>query len=271
MLVFSYHKSGTTLFLQVMTRVAEALGLSLSNHYGMVLHGNLSSDIVLLPHSLLGFGLSRPFRAIRVVRDPRDIWVSAYLYHRRCHEAWCTNTNFDPAPPIDYPRVDFAVQHRAERWKRTYLAGLGGKSYQRNLLERDRVDGLRFELERYTGWTLEAMRAWRLRTPAVHEVKLETICENFDATMLEIFRHLGFDDTECAVAMEIAATEDMARMSDAAIAANEHIHSRAVSKWRDELSAELVAAFERRHGDLIAALGYELSQLPDKPTGDRVR
>jgi hypothetical protein len=79
MLVFSYHKSGTTLFLRVMTRVAEALGLGLSNQYGMALKIDPGPDIVLLPHSLLGFELTRPCRAVRIVRDPPDIWVSSYL------------------------------------------------------------------------------------------------------------------------------------------------------------------------------------------------
>jgi hypothetical protein len=256
MLVFSYHKSGTTLFLRVMTRVAEALGLGLSNQYGMALKIDPGPDIVLLPHSLLGFELTRPVRAVRIVRDPRDIWVSSYLYHLLGYEGWCSNTDFDPAPPIDYPRVDFSVRHRSERWKRTYLTGLGGRSYQQNLLERDQNDGLRFELERYTDWTLEAMRAWRLRNPSVLEVKLEDIAQDFDRCMLGIFRHLGLTEAECDVALQVAASQDIARMADTDIVANQHIHSRETSKWRSVLSIDQVAEFERRHGDLIASLGY---------------
>jgi hypothetical protein len=122
------------------------------------------------------------------------------------------------------------VRHRSERWKRTYLSGLGGKSYQQNLLERDRNDGLRFELERYTDWTLEPMRAWRLRTPALLEVKLEAIVQDFDRCMLDIFRHLGFTEAECEVALQVAASQDIARMADTDIMANQHIHSREISK-----------------------------------------
>ena len=266
MLVFSYHKSGTTLFLQVMTRVAEALGLSLSNQPGMVLKLEPGPDIVLLPHSLLGLELTRPFRAIRVVRDPRDIWVSSYLYHLLGYDEWCSSTDFDPTPPIGYPRVDLSVRHRSERWKRTYLAGLGGRSYQQNLLERDPNDGLRFELEHYTSWTLEAMRAWRLRTPAVLEVKLETIVQDFDRCMLAIFRHLGFTEAECEVALQLAADHDIARMADADVMANQHIHSREISKWRGVLTIDLVAEFERRHGDLIAGLGYTRAVSTDDAT-----
>lgn len=259
MLVFSYHKSGTTLFLRVMGAVAAALGLKLENHYGLVSSIDRGADIVLLPHSLVGCQLDMPFRAIRIVRDPRDIWVSGYLYHLRSNEEWCTNTNFDPTPPIVYPRVDFSVQHKLESWKQAYLAGLGGKSYQQNLLDRDREAGLQFELERYTGWTLDAMRGWRLGGPAVMDAKLETIVQDFDRTMLAIFRHLGLNDGECVTALHAARDQDIARMTDDEIVANPHIYSRDVSKWRAFLLPSQVTAFERWHADLITSLGYALS------------
>ncbi len=36
LICFSYHKSGTSLLLHVMTKVGSRLGLSVANHYGMV-------------------------------------------------------------------------------------------------------------------------------------------------------------------------------------------------------------------------------------------
>src|ERR1700710_1294872 len=94
LIVFSYHKSGTSLLLHVMTKVCERLGLSLANYYGLVDRPGAEPGVVLLPHSLLRARLDRPYRAIRMIRDPRDIWVSGYLYHCRCapwDEEWCTN------------------------------------------------------------------------------------------------------------------------------------------------------------------------------------
>src|SRR3974377_2335375 len=95
-LVFSYHKSGTTLFDRVMHKLAEHLGLSIRVQYGMAYDIDRTADIVLLPHSLLGFGLARDYRAVRLLRDPRDIWVSGYLYHRHTNEGWCTSTHDSP-------------------------------------------------------------------------------------------------------------------------------------------------------------------------------
>jgi hypothetical protein len=215
---------------------------------------------VLLAHSLVGPDFAaRPFRAIRIVRDPRDIWVSGYLYHRHCSEDWCSSTNFDPTPPITYPRVDYSFEHYPESWKRAYLAGLGGESYQQNLLKRDQERGLAFELAGYTGCTLEAMRGWRHRMPDLLQMQLEAVTRDFDGALAAIFRYLSFSEEECAAAIELARPHDIARMSDAAIAQNPHIHSRTLSKWRDFLSAGQLGAFEQRYGGLITDLGYRLS------------
>lgn len=259
-LVFTYHKTGTVLFDHVMRAVAARFGLTVVLHYGLVERVDPAADIALLAHSLVSPDFAaRPFRGIRIVRDPRDIWVSGYLYHRHCQEEWCTNTNFDPAPPITYPRVDYSVEHYLEGWKRGYLERLGGKSYQRNLLERDRESGLAFELAGYTGCTLDAMRGWRQATPGVLQVQLEAVMCDFDSALAAIFDHLGLSKDECAQAVELARPHDIVRMSDEAVARNGHIHSRTISKWRDYLSAAQIEEFERRYGELIVDLGYRLA------------
>ena len=265
--MFTYHKTGTVLLEHIMRTVAGRLGLTIALHYGLVEKIEPAADIVLLPHSLVGPDFAgRPFRAIRVVRDPRDIWVSGYLYHRRCREDWCTNVDFDPSPPILHPRVDFSLQHYPESWKRAYLAGLGGKSYQRNLLERDQQAGLAFELAGFTGCTLEAMRSWQLATPDLLLVQLEAMTRDFDGAFAAIFEHLGFGDDEGAQAVELARPHDVARMSDQAVAQNRHIHSRTISRWREFLSAAQIDEFERRYGDVIVNLGYRLRNREDSET-----
>jgi hypothetical protein len=105
------------------------------------------------------------------------------------------------------------------------------------------------------------MRAWRA-LPGVLDIKLEEIAGAFDQTMSRVFRHLAFDGEQCAIAVEIAASQDINRMDDATIAADSHIHSRQISKWRNILTAEQAAGFERRYGDLVRSLRYELSRSP---------
>ncbi len=257
LIVFSYHKSGTTLFWHVMTKVSDALGLKLANHFGLVEHLDPEPDIVLLPHSLLRAPLDRPYRAIRLIRDPRDIWVSGYLYHLRCVEEWCTNTNFDPTPPIQWPLVDHSFAHLPEDWKRGFFERLNGKSYQQNLRDRPLVDGLDFELEGYSGRTFAAMRAWPMNGADALDIRLEDVMADFDATMRRIFDHFGFAANQAAAALEVARSEDIRRMDDAAILDRPQITSRTLGKWRDVLPDAHLARFESIYGDLIGELGYE--------------
>jgi hypothetical protein len=262
LICFSYHKTGTSLFLHVMTKVCARLGFTLANYYGLVTCLDPRPDVVLLPHSVLRAPLDRPYRAIRLIRDPRDIWVSGYLYHLRCDEEWCRNTDLDPSPPIGWPRVDYSVLHWPEAWKRRYLERLGGQSYQQNLLDRSSADGLDFELEGYTGCTLATMREWKLNGAEALDVKLEDVMADFDGAMRRIFDHFGFTPDQSLAALEVARSEDIRRMADVAMAERPQIYSRTISKWRDVLSVGQIARFEALHGDLICGLGYALSGAP---------
>lgn len=257
--IFCYHKVGTVLFSNVAAKLAACFGLTVRVTLGNVRDIDRAADIVVFPHSLLDLDLDDyDYRGVHLVRDPRDVWVSGYLYHRRCTEQWCINGNLDPSPPIDFPRVPFSQRHRPETWKRAYLEGLGGRSYQQNLRELDPRAGMRFELERYTAWTLEAMAAWIPRPGPILELKLEAFARDFDAAMTAALAHVGFAGAALPRALALAATEDVARMDDQAVADNPHIHSRQLSKWRDVLTAEEIADFEARYGALITRLGYRL-------------
>ena len=255
-----------------MTKVTARLGLTLVNHFGLVEHIAGDPDVVLLPHSLLSPSAltdlrDRPYRAIRMIRDPRDIWVSGYLYHQHCAEQWCTNADLNPTAPIGWPQVDFSFAHRPEGWKRRYLERLNGKSYQQNLLDLEVAGGLDFELAGYTSCTFAAMREWASYGLQVMDVKLEAVMANFDDAMLRIFDHFGFTVAQSLTALEVARSEDVRRMDEAALAMRPQVHSRVISKWHDFLSADQVAEFEADHGDLVRELGYEPAVMASDPAG----
>jgi hypothetical protein len=263
MFVFCHHKVGTVLFANVLFKLARHFGMVGITQLGRITEIDRSIDIVIFAHSILDLDLDAyDYRGVHIVRDPRDVWVSSYLYHRRCPEPWCTNTDTDPSPPIVFPRVPASQEHRPEAWKRAYLAALGARSYQQNLNALPRADGLRFELERYTSWTLEAMANWVPRPGRILEMPLEDFAGNYDVTMTRALVHLGFPQAVLPTALAIAATEDVGRMSNQDLAANPHIYSRKLSKWPDFLDAVQVREFEARYGDLIARLGYRRASDP---------
>jgi hypothetical protein len=266
-LIFTYHKTGTTLMQAVMTDVGEALGLRVQTLYGLVGRQDITaarSDIVLLPHSLLDFTPDWPYRAVRIVRDPRDIWVSGYHYHLRCQEDWCTGIYRHPLNregSILWPAVDFHLQHRPEEWKRAYLASLNGHSYQTRLQALSRDAGMRFEMENATAWTMDSIRAWRPIDGCL-DVKLEDIDIEFDHTMWLLFAALGLNQSQYQTAITIAQKHDIHRMTDDQIRSHRVVSSRQVSKWRDGLKPEQIGAFQGENGDVITKLGYDLLPLP---------
>ncbi|MEJ0017942.1 MAG: hypothetical protein WDN25_15525 [Acetobacteraceae bacterium] len=254
--VFCYHKSGTQLFAKLLADLARRFDLRMVRLLGLVEQVDPTADVALFSHSLLGFSLADvEYRGVRIVRDPRGIWTSGYWYHRRCTEHWCVNTDFDATAPIGFPQVPYSQAHRPEVWKREYLAGLDGRSYQQNLLTRDLREGLSFEEQRYARWTADAMAQWRPDDRTI-DVQLETITRSFDASMAAILRHLGFAGERLAEALEIGRAHDIARMSDEAVSRNPHITSRNISHWHECLPADMRHGFEQRHAALIASLGY---------------
>jgi hypothetical protein len=256
--IFCYHKSGTQLFAKIVRDISAHFGLKMALFSGVVDKIDSAIDIVLFRHSLVRFDLTNHrYRGVRIVRDPRGIWLSGYWYHRRCTEDWCINTNFAKALLIRYPQVPYSQEHHSDTWKRSYLDGLGGKSYQENLLALDRDAGLAFEETRYADWTAQAMAAWRHDRSTI-DIKLESIAADFDATMKTIFEHLGFSTDRLADALRISQSHDVARMTDDAVAGNVHITSRDVSLWQHQLSPSIRHRFEQRHGPLIDSLGYSM-------------
>jgi hypothetical protein len=254
-LVFCYHKTGTVLFGNVLRLACARLGLSFQERFGFAASVEGGADVVLLAHGLLGALPAGPFRAVRVVRDPRDVWVSGYLYHLHCREPWCVNEAVAPNAAIRFPQVPMAFVHRRERWKRDWLARLEGRSYQANLRARGREAGLDFELAGYAGATLEDMAEWRFGS-VVPDVRLEEVAADFDGAWARVFAMLGFDERAIPGLVGLAAAEDVGRMSDAAVAARPHIHGRAISKWRGVLSPAQARGFAQRHDALLAGLRY---------------
>jgi hypothetical protein len=262
MFVFTYHKVGTVLMMNAIDTVAAALGLTVTAVAGRI-SAIPSTDIVVFMHSLVAADLSKhDFRGVRLVRDPRDIWLSGYFYHRTCTEAWCTNTDLSATLPILYPKVPASRLHLPDVWKRHYLQSLRGRSYQQNLLRLPQSEGLAFELDGYAGWTIESMLTWN-EHPAVRDVPMETLAADFDGTMRAIFSHLGLDGEQLDSAVRLAAQHDVARMSDIEVSANPHIHSRELSKWRKHLTDADLARFEDRFPGAPDLLGY-----PDEPSGN---
>jgi len=257
--VFSHHKVGTVLCLDVFDQLAAKMGWSFASMPGKHTELPEDADVVVFQHSLIEVErLDQPFLGVHFVRDPRDVIVSGYLFHCRTDEEWCVNTDLRTDPPIKHPRVPLSQEHRSEEWKAAYLRSLQGRSYQQNLLDRTTHDGLFFEMDHYGAWTLESLDAWAYGSrKEILEVRFEDISHDFDRLFTRIFEHLGFAGRALDDAMAVARRFDLSRKSRQEIDDMKHVTSRESTRWRSYFDEAHVATFMERHASLLDKLGYD--------------
>lgn len=165
-----HHKCLSTFLRQVLAAAAERLGWKVGvfhrhDQYGSDLNAWLRRhpvDLLILTNAdrehLRAVAAQRPLRGLHVVRDPRDVIVSAYHSHRSTHteEEW--------------PRL---MEHR------------------RRLRELGEKEGLQAEME-FSKPNLERMERWAGRpVPGLYEVLAERIMVAPYDTLLAIFRETG--------------------------------------------------------------------------------
>lgn len=205
----------------------------------------------------------RARRAFHVIRDPRDIIVSAYFSHRNSH-------------PTD--GMAHMQRHREQ------------------LLGASKHDGLLLEME-YSRHELEQIGAWRYDQPAVLELKMEDLIARPYEGFLEIAAHLGLlqerPPTMGAIALATAQQLNnrlalsrrilgrIRRPSGispewllASVYTNRferqtagrrpgvedvmsHYRKGVAGDWANHFTDAHKAAFEDRFGDLLVRLGYE--------------
>ena len=256
--LFCYHKTGTVLLFNIFRQICVEFGWKFEQILGRCEEIPFDADVVLFCHSLVDFGIiNKPYLGIHVIRDPRDIIVSGYLYHKRCNEEWCI-TNLDYSNQIRYP-IPFSQQYKSKKWRKNYLTSLGGKSYQQNLIELNETQGLLFEMRHCGMWTIKSMMDWDYRNPKVMEIKFEELMTNFDTTFKKIFEHLNFSNYQTSKSLKIASQHDLNRMTEEQLKKNSHISSRKTTKWRKYFKDVHKKEFKKLFGNDLIQLCYEKS------------
>jgi hypothetical protein len=230
----AHHRGGTVWFFNVYRRIAQAYGLR-------VMKCPTSAavppriDVALYEHAGhihdedLG---DRPVRGTHVVRDPRDVIVSSYFYHRWTSEAWVHKPD---------PR-------------------LGGRGLQDYLLSVSKTDGLMAEIERFLDWELGELTGWDYTQPGIMELRYEDVLADEDATFRQVFEFLGFSTRGVRRAVTLAGTQSFHRVSGRTLgqpAHGEHLRSGEPGQWKLHFEPRHIEAFTSGAGDLLARLGYD--------------
>ena len=254
--LITYHKVATVLIRKVMMEVAEKIGWRYTST--MVVAEDIPKKTDML-HVIHGIGTKDFFssgkKGIRIIRDPRDVIVSGFLYHQRCSEKWCINSDFtNPSHP--FPQVPWPLDGLDLATKESYVASLDGLSYQEKIRSLDRERGLVFEMDGFAKITIDEMISWE-QQDSVLTIKMEDLIGDFDGQFEKIFRWLEIEDEYIASCLEIAVAHDMNRMGDEQIASNPHISTGKLRKWEEYFTPNVSKAYQERFADAHKKLGYE--------------
>jgi hypothetical protein len=240
----SYHKCLTVYFGRVMSGVFN-LCLPWSrgyrhynSHLGDFYEGFQRHRITSLNNRALDLDRLGSFRVSRFIRDPRDLVVSGYFYHRKGTEAWL---NIDGPSDEDWYFANGVVP--------TGLRAAGG-SFTRYLQSVPEEDGLLAELE-FRALHFESMGQWPAAHPDILVLPYEDILDDEVGAFRKLFDFYGFSRLEGALGRWFAARYSLGRR-----AADPHVRNPAAGQWRKHFTPRLKQAFNDRHAGLIEQLGY---------------
>jgi hypothetical protein len=223
----SHHKVGTVWFKRVLKAVADSYGL----RFEAPRHDRPSdtTEVVFFDNAYRfkhEYVEGRSFRGSHIVRDPRDLVVSAYHYHLRTTEAWA----LEPSDEWD------------------------GKSYRDYLGSLNAHDGLMAEITRSARSGLASMGTWDYNQPEFLELRYENVLRDEASAFESLFRHYGFRSSECSASVETARrfSLDVVRGHQ-----DEHVRSGQPGEWRSAFEPSHSAHFKELTGDLVVRLGYE--------------
>jgi len=178
-------------------------------------------------------------RVSRFIRDPRDMVVSGYFYHKRGAEKWCNRRGLTEE----------------------YLGGLNGgvpeqmgeeQSFSEYLQGLSQEDGLIAEIE-FRKYHFESMLGWPTDDPRVKLFRYEDMMGNEEQVFAEMFSFYELSWVERKLGLMLArrfSARGRGRLK-------EHIRNPKANQWKEYFTPKVSDYFSRHHKAVLDKYGYE--------------
>lgn len=240
----SYHKCLTVFYRRVMDAVFNrclpwgAGYRHYNSHLEDFYRGFLEDRLSSINNRTLDLERLGPCRVSRFIRDPRDLVVSGYFYHRRGVERWAEL----PTPT-------------AEDW---YFAngvvpeGLraAGTSFAEYLQSIPQEEGLLAEME-FRTLHFESMAQWPRSHPDIRVFRYEEVLGHEHQLIREIFQFYGLSRFLGSLGGWFADRHSIRRKR-----ADPHVRNPESGQWRQHFSPRVKQAFDAKYASLVRQLGY---------------
>lgn len=244
----SYHKCLTVYYRRVMHAVFNrCLPWSrgyrhFNSHLDDFYRGFRARRVASINNRALDLERLGRFRISRFLRDPRDLVVSGYFYHRRGAEAW---VNLEGPTAEDWYFANGCVPEG--------LRSQGeGVSFARYLQSLPKEEGLLAELE-FRRYHFESMTEWPARHPDVATYRYEDVVSDESRVFGELFDFYGLSPLERTLGSWFVKRYSIRKM-----AADPHVRDPASGQWREHFTPRVKQAFDARYAGLLEVLGYPL-------------
>lgn len=230
-LVGTHHKTGTAWMSKIFKEIASNYNLKYSSptaSKGILVTPTQNFDIFFQTHSRFDLEkISNNYKGLHIIRDPRDIIVSACFYHMKSSEEWLH---------IKSP-------------------AFGGLTYQEKLNSYSSLDDkLFFEMENSSKITIQDIKNWDYNNSNFIEIKYENLIRDNELILFkEIFEFLGFRKIVTPNILEIAFNNSL---FSGKVKKSVHVRSGQTQQWKKYLTPLHEKRFFELFGDVLVKLNY---------------
>jgi len=226
-----YHKVGTAWFIRVLRTISRYYGLQFQCCDQDYL--KRETDVFMEYMSRVNINKLPEYVGSHMIRDPRDIIISAYYYHLWTKEEWA-----------HIPRKS-----------------LNNLTYQAHLNSLNQEEGLLAEMEGTSKEIIEEMSQWNYKNPNFIEIKYEDIIKNEEAIFYKIFNHYEFSQEAIDNCLNIAdkySFKNKVRTNNGVTIQKSHLRSGRTEEWKEIYNIHHKNRFKELFGDVLIKLGYEV-------------